>query len=226
MSDSSHLAVATLRGPGRPGGGRSGEGRVALLRAARELMAEKGSTRLTSKEVGERARVKPTLVNYYFGNRDGLLQAVISAIAQETATRLENAVLTRGSIEERLRAIVGAVLYGFVDEPYSARLLFEQVIFGNDEIQDRFVDEFGRAHINAIRSILDAGSADATLRRVDPALAVSAIGGVCTFLTLMMPLLGRVLDVDPLSPQGVDQMAESVTDLLLHGLIERSEVHT
>jgi TetR/AcrR family transcriptional regulator len=207
-------------------GGRSGEGRDSLLLAARQLMAEKGSTRLTSKEVGERAGVKPTLVNYYFGNRDGLLEAVIRAVSEETAARLEDAARTVGSTAERLRAVVAALLYGFVDEPYSARLLFEQVIFGDDAIQERFVDDFGQAHIDAIGEILESGFRDGTLRRVDPALAISAIGGLCTFLTLMMPLLGRVLDVGALSVQSVDAVAVSMTDLLLHGLGETSEVPT
>jgi AcrR family transcriptional regulator len=187
-------------------------------------MAEKGSTRLTSKEVGVRAGLKPTLVNYYFGNRDGLLQAVIGAVSQETAERLARAARPDRPAGERMRELIRALLEGFVDEPYSARLLFEQVIFGDDEAQRRFVDEFGRAHIDAIRQILDAGMADAELRRVEPVLAISAIGGVCTFLALMMPLLGRVLDVGPLSSQSVGTVADAVTDLLLNGLTERNLV--
>jgi AcrR family transcriptional regulator len=187
-------------------------------------MAEKGSTRLTSKEVGQRAGLKPTLVNYYFGSREGLLQAVISAVSEETGRRLDAASLSDGSLDERLRRLVGALLHSFADEPYSPRLLFEQVIFADEDAQERFVAEHGRAHIEAIRQVLDVHSGNDRLRTADPVLAISAIGGVCTFLCLMTPLLKHVLDVPDLSGENVDRIADAVTDILLHGLLQNSEV--
>lgn len=60
---------------GRPPGNRNGQ-RARLLQAARELL---GSTPdlPTLQQVARRAAVTPALAHYYFGTRDGLLEALI-----------------------------------------------------------------------------------------------------------------------------------------------------
>lgn len=215
---------AGSRGPGRPVGRRGGEGRDALLRAARALMAEQGSKRLTSKQVSERAGVKPALVHYYFGSRDGLLEAVTSTICEETSRRLDAAARPGGTTEQRLRRLVRALLVSFAEQPYSARLLLEQVDSPGDDVHQRYASEHGRAQIDAIRSILEAGTVDQSLRPLDPALAISAIGGICAFLVLTTPLLGKVIDGAAIDKDNIDPLAAAVTDLLLHGLVLREEV--
>jgi AcrR family transcriptional regulator len=64
------------RGPGRPGRPATGV-REALLRAAVELLAESGASRLTTREVAKRAGVAESSVFYHFGDRAGLLLAVV-----------------------------------------------------------------------------------------------------------------------------------------------------
>lgn len=59
----------------RPHG--SPDARQAVLNAARELFAERGFERTTMRAVGTRADVNPALIYHYFGDKDGLLAAVI-----------------------------------------------------------------------------------------------------------------------------------------------------
>ena len=81
------------RRPGRPVGSQTGEGREALLQAARELLAERGMPRVTLREVAERAGVQPALVNYYFGGKAGLLRAVVDEVASGVRARVRDAVV-------------------------------------------------------------------------------------------------------------------------------------
>jgi AcrR family transcriptional regulator len=55
----------------------SPDARQALLGAARELFAERGFDRTTMRAVGTRAGVDPALIYHYFGDKNGLLAAVI-----------------------------------------------------------------------------------------------------------------------------------------------------
>ena len=48
-----------------------------MLDAARELFAERGFERTTMRAVGTRASVDPALIYHYFGDKDGLLAAVV-----------------------------------------------------------------------------------------------------------------------------------------------------
>jgi AcrR family transcriptional regulator len=59
----------------RPQGGP--DARQAVLDAARELFAERGFERTTMRAVGSRGGVDPALIYHYFGDKDGLLAAVI-----------------------------------------------------------------------------------------------------------------------------------------------------
>lgn len=71
MSDSASVAP---RGPrGRP---RTG-GRGAILIAAEQLIAERGAARLTTKEVAQRGGISEGSIFYHFGDRAGLMMAVI-----------------------------------------------------------------------------------------------------------------------------------------------------
>jgi AcrR family transcriptional regulator len=53
------------------------DSREQLLRAARELFAERGYERTTVREVGQRAGVDPTLITRYFGSKAALYLASI-----------------------------------------------------------------------------------------------------------------------------------------------------
>jgi AcrR family transcriptional regulator len=59
---------------GRPPSG----GREAILRAALDLLRERGAGRLTTREVARRAGVSEGSVFYHFTDRSGLLTAVIA----------------------------------------------------------------------------------------------------------------------------------------------------
>jgi len=175
---------------------------------------------MTSKAVAERAGVKPALVNYYFGDHSGLLHAVVAETAAEMTRRLASASLSEGSVEERLTRLMDGMLRGFAEEPFIARLLFEQVIFAEDAAIDRFVEQFGRVSFDAIRSVLDDGRREGRFRAVDPEIALALIGGVCLFFGAASPLLHRLMPVEPLTRDSVADIARRSAELVLHGLAE------
>lgn len=84
----------------------SPDARTAVLDAARELFAERGFERTTMRAVGTRAGVDPALIYHYFGDKDGLLSAVLTAPVTELAT------VFAGVIDDPDR--VGEVLIGRV----------------------------------------------------------------------------------------------------------------
>lgn len=60
------------------------DSRRALLEAARELFAERGFDRSTTRDIGERAGLDPTLITRYFGSKAALyVAAVRSDLAAE-----------------------------------------------------------------------------------------------------------------------------------------------
>jgi AcrR family transcriptional regulator len=66
------MTDVTAKRRGRPPAG----GRQAILKAALELLRERGISRLTTREVAARAGVSEASVFYHYRDRAGLLQAV------------------------------------------------------------------------------------------------------------------------------------------------------
>ena len=210
------------RRPGRPVGSQTGEGRKALLQAARELLAERGMPRVTLREVAKRAGVQPALVNYYFGGKAGLLRAVVDEVASGVRARVRDAADREGSAEDRLRALITAIVEALAADPYAPRLLVEQVLFADDEIIDEFVDAFARANLTAVRSVLEAGRTSGTLRSVDPLFFMPSAVGATVFFFLAEPIVRRLFGVQEITPELAHRFAQSTADLLLHGVTTRN----
>jgi AcrR family transcriptional regulator len=213
------VSPPSRRRPGRPAGSHSGEARAALLKAARDLLAERGLPRVTVREVAERAGVQPALVSYYFGGKDGLLRAVVTEVAAEVRERLLEAAASEGSAEDRIRALIEAVVEAIVNEPYVPRLLIEQVLFADDEVIDEFADLLARPHLELIRSVLEAGRAAGTLRQIEPMFFMPAAVGASVFFFLNAPMVQRLHDVTGITPEMARGFGAALTDLLLHGVL-------
>lgn len=76
------------RRPGRPPGSRNLQ-RTRLIAAAQEVLAAPHSQELTLQRVAREAGVSTALAHYYFNNRDGLIDALIT---ERVAPRIDDLV--------------------------------------------------------------------------------------------------------------------------------------
>ena len=206
------------RKPGRPAAAQAGAAREGLLRAARELMTEKGLPAVTVREIAKRAGVQPALVNYHFGGKDGLLRSVVASVSEEMAQRIQEVTTGLGSIEERVRELLRGVVEAFTANPYAPRLMVEQVLFADDGVIDDFVESFARPNLAAIHSLLDDGLDGGILRRVDSRFLVPFMFGSCVFLFLHAPVLRRLYGIDEIDPDLAREFADRFAELVMHGI--------
>jgi AcrR family transcriptional regulator len=215
------MTQSKTRRPGRPAGSSSGEGRAALLKAAQELMAEKGLPRVTLREVADRAGVQPGLVNYYFGGKEGLFRAVVGAVAQEMLERIQAAVAGEGSPEERVREFVRGMVEAATAAPYAPRLMVEQVLFGEAGVVEEFVANFARPNLAAMLELLEDGQRSGRFRSVDPRYTIPAMAGACIFFFLSSPVVRRLYEIEPIDAEIARDFADSTAEMILHGIVGR-----
>ncbi|WAJ32520.1 TetR family transcriptional regulator [Arthrobacter sp. FX8] len=93
--------TASTAPAGTPG---YGKGREALLRAAVDVVAQKGLRGLTYRAVAEAAGVNNSLVAHHFGSRDALIAAALRWASEQSiaASRLREAAEQEGSFTEAL----------------------------------------------------------------------------------------------------------------------------
>lgn len=206
------------RGPGRPAADRAGAAREGLLRAARELMTEKGLPGVTVREIAERAGVQPALVNYHFGGKIGLLRSVLTSVSEEMAQRIREVTTGLGSIEERVRELLHGVVEALTANPYAPRLMVEQVLFADDAVIDDFVERIARPNLAVIDALLEDGLSTGVLRRVDSRFLVPFLLGSCVFLFLHAPVLRRLYDIDEIDTDLAREYADHFAELVMHGI--------
>jgi TetR/AcrR family transcriptional regulator len=206
------------RKPGRPAAAQAGAAREGLLRAARELMTEKGLPAVTVREIAKRAGVQPALVNYHFGGKDGLLRSVLASVSEEMAQRIQEVTTGLGSIEDRVRELLHGVVEALTANPYAPRLMVEQVLFADEGVIDDFVERFARPNLAAIHSLLDDGLGSGILRRVDSKFLVPFMFGACVFLFLHAPVLRRLYGIDEIDSDLAREFADQFAELVMHGI--------
>jgi AcrR family transcriptional regulator len=99
---------------GRPPLPPDNDTRERILAAAQKLFGERSFTQVNLREITEAAGVSLAAVNYHFGSKDGLVQALFTRAAPgliaERAALLEAALALDGRREEKLAAVVRALV--------------------------------------------------------------------------------------------------------------------
>ncbi|MFE3027391.1 TetR/AcrR family transcriptional regulator [Nocardia tengchongensis] len=114
---------------GRGPRGERGAQADRILTAARKSFAERGYNATSLRSVAQAADVDPTLVNYYFSNKTGLLKAALEPPAAFGEAIAEAA---RVPLEERGRAFLEAALRMWED-PATAEVLRSIILAASHE---------------------------------------------------------------------------------------------
>ena len=95
-----------------------------IVTAARRILIKKGFPSLTMQEVEKQSGVNRALVSYYFGNKAGLVEALVETLFEDPAFGYSDAVADAPEGEQRRRALLNW-LGRIVQDRRSARLLYE-----------------------------------------------------------------------------------------------------
>ena len=112
------------------------------------------------------------------------------------------------------------------EDPYAARLLTEQVLFGADEVIEDFVERFARRNLEVVRELLESGREAGILRDVEPMFLLPSLLGGCLYFFLAAPLMHRLFGIEEISPELAERFADHAAEVALHGIAARAESAT
>jgi AcrR family transcriptional regulator len=187
--------------------------RDRLLQATRQLAAERGAAKLTTKTVAQRAGVSEATLFKYFPSKDDLLLAVVreQLPAVHEATAVDQA--GTGTVQGRLEHIAHAAL-----DYYAALIPLSSLILADTRLlaRQRTLWEGLPGPRGPFENVAAYVRAEQRLGRIDPdrdplALA-SLLLGPCLQRTYLQTLLGT-----PLLPFEEDNFVERLVATLLTG---------
>ena len=114
-----------------------------LLVAASELMIERSSIEISLSDIAQKSGANAALVKYHFGNKDGLLLALLERDAGTELSNLEYLLAQPITPTAKLKLHIGGIIRAYHRFPYMNRLihylLHESSARAADEVSKFFV---------------------------------------------------------------------------------------
>ena len=145
----------------RTSGGADIDTRERVIRAAVECIIELGFYRGSStNEIARRAGVTWGVIQWYFGNREGLMLAVLEEGASHMVETVEEARIDGSTVEERMAQLIDVFSAHYARPEYLASL---QVLLNMDhdprtssEVRKTMVEVAERSHTHVRRLLREA----------------------------------------------------------------------
>jgi AcrR family transcriptional regulator len=160
-----------------------------VLAAGRAEFAKHGLSACSVRAIGERAGVTAAMINYYFGGKRALYDAVVAEAQSRLRERLSAAL--EGD-RARLAPRLAAAYFDFLAEDHELqRLLLREVLDRGENVR-----ELAARYVQPLRALFDRyfGSGEEAMQ-----LAISLFGAVAGYF-LYEPFLGAFVGADPLAP--------------------------
>jgi len=195
--------------------------RRRLLQAGGRLFAEKGFRGATVREICARARVNIAAINYHFGGKRRLYEAVLLDIFEEAFRKhpADGNVAEGARVQDRLFAFVHSFLLRRLDpsRPTWQSALLEREIREHRLALRAIVGRVLRANYARLRSVVEA-ALGRPAQEEEVHLCAASILGQCLFFGHPPPafeMVSRKLDH---TPAGIERLARHITAFSLAGM--------
>jgi AcrR family transcriptional regulator len=194
-----------------------------LLLAASELMIERASIEISLSDIAQKSGVNAALVKYHFGNKDGLLLALLARDAAKEMAQLEYLLAQPISPTAKLKLHIAGIIRAYRQFPYMNRLihylLHERSAAAADEVSKFFVAPLLEFH----RRLLADGIRKGEFRKVDPVMFYTSLIGACDHLFFARHAMSRAAGVGPVTDEVCRQYIRHMEDLICRGMLTRSD---
>ncbi len=189
-----------------------------ILDEAERVFADVGFAGARTQTIAQAAAVTPAMIHYYFATKQGLFDAVLDRIVDELLGILDGIQPSAMSFSEALDAFLGAYFEYVHRHPTFARLT--RMAVGNQPLGhlEHVIEKHFRPLFQAGVAFVQAGVDAGEFLPINPRQAVLSFYCMTVYYFSDAPLLGVLLDSDPLSANAIKERKSALRELVFRGL--------
>jgi AcrR family transcriptional regulator len=192
-----------------------------LLVAASELMIERSAVEVSLSDIAQKSGVNAALVKYHFGNKDGLLLALLARDAATEMAQLDYLWAQPITPTAKLKLHIAGIIRAYHQFPYMNRLIHYLLHESSGPAADEVSKFFVAPLLNFHRRLLAEGIKAGEFRKVDPVLFYTSLIGACDHLFFGRRAMSRATGVGPVTDEVCRQYIRHVEALICGGLLTK-----
>ena len=191
-----------------------------LLDAASELMIERSSIEVSLSDIAQKSGANAALVKYHFGNKDGLLLALLARDAATEMSNLEYLLAQPITPTEKLKLHIAGVIRAYHRFPYMNRLIHFLLHESSQEAADEVSKFFVAPLLDFHRRLLAQGIKAGEFRDIDPVLFYTSLVGACDHLFFGRHAMSRAAGIGPVTDDVCRDYIRHMEALICGGLLK------
>ena len=195
--------------------------REHLLETASKIMREGDLVDISLSELSLRSGLNSALVKYYFGNKAGLMKALLDRDMEEVVHSVDALMAKDMAPDVRLKRHIGAVVDTYYKSPYLNRLLMRLVRDSDSEEAHRIAVSYLAPLSKAYDRLIADGVSQGLFRNVDPQLFYFTVTGAADRFFSARLVLRHCFDTDTLTEQLRDRYRNHLIDFIMAGILAK-----
>ncbi len=195
--------------------------RDALLAAASALMRDRDTLSVSISDIASEAGVNSALVKYYFGNKNGLMVALLERDLSVAITQLQDLVKMDMRPSAKMRYHLRGLIRIYFRFPYLQRLLISIMRDENEQIgrsiAERYLTPIAEAYHRMIAEGVEAGE----FRPTDARFFYFTAIGACDQIFSARFVLKYVHGIDHIDEELRRAYVDQTTALIMDGLLAK-----